>query len=445
MGDNRNQPYKNITASQALALLRPAAERLAELHRSGRVHGRICPETVMVRRRVFFCFSLPETMRGGEENDQRFFTVLSEPEETSVPAEDGRGRGYIPLEQCLKEERTVPASDVYSLCAVFYHLLTGCEPTDIEARLRGEKLPLPSALGADAPKWQEAVLMKGLSEMEKDRYPDAVKLCQALYDENGYERKTAFSADKAGDGEAHKQETGNPTRRKETAAALPATGSGNTIRPGWRNALAKYVKKIHKIEFRNAAVSLPLRKWDISVRGDGSVIAWLENEGNLLDGAYTLCICGKGEGVDAPANSEGLFAGFENLETIDFHRIFLTYHTVSMKRLFDGDKMLRHIHGLDSLDTSRVTSMSQMFSDCWSLGTLDLSSFDTSQVTDMSAMFQNCVSMTELDVSGFDTANVTDMSYMFYHCRQMEKLDLSGFDMSRVKSRERMLTGTRWE
>ena len=149
--------------------------------------------------------------------------------------------------------------------------------------------------------------------------------------------------------------------------------------------------------------------------------------------------------VDAPENSEGLFAGFENLETIDFNRNFFTHNTTNMKRMFEGDYVLKYLYGFDCLDTSRVTNMSQMFSDCWNLDKVDLSGFDTSQVTDMSAMFQNCGSMTELDVSGFDTSGVTDMSYMFYRCRRMEKLDISGFDMSRVKNRGRMLTGTRWE
>ena len=461
-GEARKQ-RKTEGRTLSLEYLRPAAEALARLHRSGRVHGRICPETVMVSRRIFFCFPLPETIGNRGKEDQRFFTALSEPEGSMFPA-DARGRGYIPLEQRLKEERTVPASDVYSLCAVFYYMLTGCEPTDIESRIRGEKLPLPSALGAGMPKWQEAALMKGLSEMEKDRYADAAELYQALYGRSGDTEKTASvklsgsvqenkplshaSAHEAfhPGGRKEEPESGNHPEKGGAASEVSVISSGNVMRSDWKTGLARYMKKIRKIVFRSTAFSLPFRKWDISREGDGTVTAWLENEGNLLEGTYVLCIFGNGSGVvDAPENSEGLFAGFENLEAIDFNRNFFTHNTTNMKRMFEGDYVLKYLYGFDCLDTSRVTNMSQMFSDCWNLDKVDLSGFDTSQVTDMSAMFQNCGSMTELDVSGFDTSGVTDMSYMFYRCRRMEKLDISGFDMSRVKNRGRMLTGTRWE
>jgi surface protein len=44
-----------------------------------------------------------------------------------------------------------------------------------------------------------------------------------------------------------------------------------------------------------------------------------------------------------------------------------------------------------------------------SLEELDLSSFDTSKVTTMQQMFHSDKSLTELDFSNFDTSNVTSM------------------------------------
>ena len=83
-------------------------------------------------------------------------------------------------------------------------------------------------------------------------------------------------------------------------------------------------------------------------------------------------------------------------------------------------------------NTSNVTNMAQMFEDCSSLTSLDVSSFDTSNVTDMGMMFEDCIGLSSLDLSGWDTRNVTFMSSMFYNCRGLKSLDLSKLDTSKV-------------
>ena len=87
---------------------------------------------------------------------------------------------------------------------------------------------------------------------------------------------------------------------------------------------------------------------------------------------------------------------------------------------------------LSPLDTSKVESMYDMFSGCSSLASLDLSSFDTSKVTDMSGMFSGCSSLKSLNVTSFDTCKVTSMSAMFNSCTSLESLDLSSFNASSV-------------
>ena len=59
------------------------------------------------------------------------------------------------------------------------------------------------------------------------------------------------------------------------------------------------------------------------------------------------------------------------------------------ERLFSYSSLtnVTEIEGLSQLDTSKVTSMSQMFADMSNVTSLDLSGFDTSKVTDMSDMF----------------------------------------------------------
>jgi len=83
---------------------------------------------------------------------------------------------------------------------------------------------------------------------------------------------------------------------------------------------------------------------------------------------------------------------------------------------------LTSITGLEKLDTSKVTSMRYMFSNCLNLATLDVSHFDTSKVTTMDYMFFKCLNLATLDVSHFDTSNVTDMRSMFNFCANLTNI-----------------------
>jgi surface protein len=85
--------------------------------------------------------------------------------------------------------------------------------------------------------------------------------------------------------------------------------------------------------------------------------------------------------------------------------------------------------------------MGSMFSDCFSLTSLDLSKFNTANVTSMSSMFSDCSSLTSLDLSKFNTANVEYMYNMFFGCSALTELDLSGFDVTKVRDTEQMFYG----
>jgi surface protein len=85
----------------------------------------------------------------------------------------------------------------------------------------------------------------------------------------------------------------------------------------------------------------------------------------------------------------------------------------TLSLLFSRFKHLTDIVHLDYLNTSEVTDMSYMFSECENLASLDVSSFNTGKVTDMSYMFSGCTQLTSLDVRNFDISKVTNMEWMF--------------------------------
>ena len=96
---------------------------------------------------------------------------------------------------------------------------------------------------------------------------------------------------------------------------------------------------------------------------------------------------------------------------------------------------------LDNFDTSKVTSMADMFYGCSNLKTLNLSKFDTSNVTNMSDMFYNCKSLTTLNVTSFDTSKVTSMQGMFASCSSLTTLNVTNFNTSKVNYMISMFRG----
>ena len=128
----------------------------------------------------------------------------------------------------------------------------------------------------------------------------------------------------------------------------------------------------------NIVPTTATESWDISEARDGSVMAYVEDDGSG-NNTYKVTIGGKG-GIIANESMIGYFSGFTKMTSID----------------------------LSSLDTSEVTNMVGMFEGCEGLTSLDVSKFDTSNVTNMSGMFAWCSSLTSLDLRNFDTSEVTN-------------------------------------
>ena len=122
----------------------------------------------------------------------------------------------------------------------------------------------------------------------------------------------------------------------------------------------------------------------------------------------------------------------ENVTQVAFNASFADARPTTTHHWFWPMRNLESISGLKFLNTSEVTDMSYMFSNCESLTSLDLSTFNTSKVTSMAVMFWGCTNLTSLDVSSFNTSNVTSMQSMFGHSNNLTILDLSSFDTHNV-------------
>ena len=169
--------------------------------------------------------------------------------------------------------------------------------------------------------------------------------------------------------------------------------------------------------------------WDISSAKNKTVMARLVPNTDDTT-TNTLYIQGNG-GVTANYDSSNLFYNFSKLTEIENINLLDTSNVTNMDCMFSNCYKLTSLD-VSKFDTSKVIDMGAMFSSCSSLTSLDVSKFDTSKVTNMSGMFERCSNLTSLDVSKFDTSKVTNMRIMFSHCSRLTSLDVSKFDTSKV-------------
>ena len=111
---------------------------------------------------------------------------------------------------------------------------------------------------------------------------------------------------------------------------------------------------------------------------------------------------------------EHLFSDCYSIESINFKK-FYRNNVTDMGYMFSECSSLKELN-LSNFNTNSVTHMGWMFNECSSLKKLNLSNFNTNNVIDMELMFSNCSSLEELNLSNFNTNNVTNMVGMFYDC-----------------------------
>ena len=131
----------------------------------------------------------------------------------------------------------------------------------------------------------------------------------------------------------------------------------------------------------------------------------------------------------------------ELIKQVVFDSSFAKARPTNTSGWFKNMDNITKIEGLQHLNTSEVLVMEEMFSNCTSLKSLDVSFFDTSKTVFMDDMFNGCSSLTNLDVSHFNTPNVKNMTRMFRGCSSLICLDVSNFDTSKTESVSSMFYG----
>ena len=144
MDYERGEPLRNLLVvnarlpeAQLRRLAGPLLDGLRAVHAAGFLHRDIKPDNIFVRTDgspVLIDFGSARNALGGET---RALTAILTP-------------GYAPLEQYSADGRQGPWTDLYALGGVFYRCVTGGQPPDAVARMRGDTLADGLAKAASA-------------------------------------------------------------------------------------------------------------------------------------------------------------------------------------------------------------------------------------------------------------------------------------------------------
>ena len=474
------------------AFLLPVAASMQKVHDAGLIHRDLSPDNLMIQ---------PDgqirILDLGAAKDLSLHSGAS-----SMQVAKG---GFSPVEQYVMRGNSGPWTDVYSLAATAYYALTGVIPPSAVDRMEKDTLRWDLPQLRKVPASVLSVLKKCMSMRVEDRI-QSMRLFADSISKSGSGSKgwkifvpiaaamvvvaliAALSGGSPSDtpaAESHSNQSDTIVQQEEPLQDANEIWADNILMsttipeayqydadmaPVFNSRIARY--QIVSVTFLDTLDDAAADAWDVSQARDGSVMAWTAPKdlvSHWVDGqyiqseSYELFIAAE-NGINGKYCAN-LFKGFQNAKRIRFNDCFHTDYAESMNDMFYNCASLesldisslktdhvRNMAGMfyrcpvEELDvghfnTSKVTDMSGMFESCTKLKTLDLSNFDTAKVTDMSNMFTLASVLTSLDISKFNTSSVTDMSFMFSHTG-LTDLDLSHFDTSNVTTISYMFSGS---
>lgn len=186
-----------ISVEEALELMVPLMESLKEIHGLDLIHRDISPDNIFLTK-------------SGEVKLLDFgsarYSVLAQNKSMSVIIK----QGYAPPEQYQVSRDQGPWTDVYSLAATFYTMITGEVPEDAISRMVNDNLVIPSKNGITISKNQEHALLNALNTKVSSRTQSVEAFKNQLFSEEYVPRIS--------------NEDGKPIKEKKSRIPVVLTG-----------------------------------------------------------------------------------------------------------------------------------------------------------------------------------------------------------------------------
>ena len=158
-----------VSGNEMLLWIKPVIKALISIHNAGMIHRDISPDNLILtedRQLVLIDFG---SARMEKANTSQSMTVTFK-------------RGFTPEEQYLKHGKLGTWSDVYSLCATMYYMLTGVTPNEaIERMLHDKLISLADIPEIQLSAHQKETIMKGISIKPEKRIQNMQGLLDMLY------------------------------------------------------------------------------------------------------------------------------------------------------------------------------------------------------------------------------------------------------------------------
>jgi serine/threonine protein kinase len=156
-----------IGYEDALRILVPVLNALAEVHQAGIIHRDVTPDNIYITK-------------DGEIKLLDFGSARYSIGDKSKSLDVILKAGYAPREQYLRRGKQGPWTDVYSVAACFYASITGYIPPEALERVENDKMEDLTSRGIAVPAYLEKAILKGLQVNPGERFQNANEFLQTI-------------------------------------------------------------------------------------------------------------------------------------------------------------------------------------------------------------------------------------------------------------------------
>lgn len=165
------QKYGIMDFEQVLKIMNPILQSLGQVHELGLIHRDISPDNIVISKEEIAYLVDFGIARPYAESDLKTITVFFK-------------RGYAAEEQYREKGEQGPWTDIYSVCATMYYMLTGVQPVEsVQRNIKDTLMPLSAYRNIKVPRYIEKAIRKGMSVEATNRYATARQLYNALYED----------------------------------------------------------------------------------------------------------------------------------------------------------------------------------------------------------------------------------------------------------------------